>query len=199
MEEIWREIEGYKNYQVSSLGRVRSLNYKRTGEVRVLKAWKDKDGYLIIGLHKNGTQRTFRIHRLVGEAFIPNPENKPQIDHIDTNKTNNSVENLKWATNKENSNNELSRKHNSEAQKGRHHSEETKRKMSEALKGEKNTFSKRVEIFKDGLSLGIFPCTMELERKSEELFGTRLLNSNISRVCTGKKPQYKNFTFKYVD
>ena len=97
--EIWRNISGYEGiYQVSNKGRVRSI---RDGKILILKPCK-RNGYLMIGLRKNGAHKNFQVHRLVAQAFIPNPENKPMVDHIDTNKLNNCVENLRWATDKEN-------------------------------------------------------------------------------------------------
>lgn len=96
MEE-WKLIEGYENYEVSSHGRVRN---NKTG--RILKPKIHHDGYLRIGIYKNNIQKFYQIHRLVGSAFIPNLENKPQIDHIDNNPENNSVYNLRWVTYHEN-------------------------------------------------------------------------------------------------
>ena len=141
-EEIWKpikEFEGY--YEVSNMGRVRSLNYKRTGKEKILKNIGDYKGYLEIVLTKNGKQKQFKVHRLVAEAFIPNPENKPCIDHINTVKSDNRVENLRWVTYKENSNNEKTlEKFKGENHHffGKHHTEETKQKMSEVQKGENN-------------------------------------------------------------
>ena len=96
MEE-WRPVKGYESrYEVSSLGRVKSLNYNRTGVEKVLKLQNGKDGYKRIGLF-NGTRQIYlSVHRLVAEAFIPNPNNLPQINHKDECKTNNAVENLEW-------------------------------------------------------------------------------------------------------
>lgn len=101
LEELWKEIKGYEGlYQVSSWGRVRS-NY-RGG--RILKSGKNADGYLLVVLCKNGKHTSYRVHRLVAQAFIPNPHNKPEVNHIDENKGNNYIENLEWVTSKENLN-----------------------------------------------------------------------------------------------
>ena len=100
MIEIWKDVEGYEGlYQVSDLGRVKRVN---TG--RILKGRKNTDGYLRVNLYKNNVSYTKTIHRLVAEAFIPNTENKPQVNHIDENKTNNLASNLEWMTSKENNN-----------------------------------------------------------------------------------------------
>ena len=141
-EEIWKPIKDFEGYyEVSNIGRVRSLNYKRTGKGKILKNIEDYKGYLEVGLTKNGKRKQFKVHRLVAEAFIPNPENKPCIDHINTVKSDNRVENLRWVTYKENSNNEKTlEKFKGENHHffGKHHTEETKKKMSEAQKGENN-------------------------------------------------------------
>lgn len=106
--EIWKDIEGYEGlYQVSSEGMVKSLNYNRTGKERILKSAKDKYGYLFVKLRKEGTVKYYLIHRLIAIAFIPNPDNKPCIDHINGDKTDNRVENLRWVTHKENMNNPI--------------------------------------------------------------------------------------------
>lgn len=103
--EIWKDIEGYEGlYQVSSEGMVKSLNYNRTGEERILKSGKDKDGYLYVILYKEGNTKTFSVHRLVAQAFLNNPDNLQQVNHIDENPTNNSVDNLEWCTAKYNVN-----------------------------------------------------------------------------------------------
>lgn len=95
--EIWKDIKDYEGlYQVSNYGRVRSLNYRNTGRVEVLKSIEEQQGYLQIHLVKNKKRATFKIHRLVAETFIQNPERKPQVNHKDEDKTNNRVENLEW-------------------------------------------------------------------------------------------------------
>ena len=122
MEEIWKDIEDYEGYQVSNFGRVRSLDrYNSRGywiKGCILKPIMDKKGYLTVGLSKNNHIKSFKVHRLVALHFIPNIENKPEIDHINTIKTDNRVENLRWVTPKENSNNPLSIMTKSESKKG---------------------------------------------------------------------------------
>lgn len=110
MEEIWKDIKGHEGvYQVSNFGRVRSLdmvvNYfafgkqcSRTGKGRILKP-AISGQYLAVALNRGNTQT---IHRLVAEAFLPNPENKEQVNHKDGNKLNNTLYNLEWATRREN-------------------------------------------------------------------------------------------------
>ena len=102
MDEVFRPIEGYERlYEVSNMGRVRSLKY---GKKKILKPVMTKFGYLRVGLHKEGKQKLFFVHRLVTQAFIPNPEGLPQINHIDEDKTNNVVDNLEWCDHRYNMN-----------------------------------------------------------------------------------------------
>lgn len=110
-EEIWLPVEGYEGYyEISNLGNVRSLNLlvnckagslrKRYG--RLLKTKENGMGYAVVSLAKYGLSKKVSVHRLVAHTFIPNPENKPFVNHIDNKTMNNKVSNLEWCTPKEN-------------------------------------------------------------------------------------------------
>ena len=100
IDEIWAWIEGYEDdYQISNYGRVKSLKH---GKEKILKPSLLREGYLKVELSLNNNQEQKLIHILVAKAFIPNPENKPQVNHIDSDKFNCCVENLEWATVSEN-------------------------------------------------------------------------------------------------
>ena len=129
--EIWKPVVGYEGlYECSNMGNVRSLNYRHTNTIKTLSPSINKDGYIRVHLWKNCKGKVLAVHRLVAEAFVPNPDNKPQIDHINTDKTNNTVwlnedgsvnyekTNLRWVTKKENINNPLTIKHLSKTKIG---------------------------------------------------------------------------------
>lgn len=100
--ELWRDVKGLEGrYTVSSHGRVRSLR-NRTSYGRLRKLWINQDGYAYCAYKQDGKMVKFAVHRAVAEAFLPNTENKPVVNHKDSNPSNNHVDNLEWATVKEN-------------------------------------------------------------------------------------------------
>ena len=103
MQEIWKDIKGYESrYQVSNLGNVKSLNYNCTKKAKLLVYHLNHKGYARVHLTKDKQDKYISVHRLVAQAFIPNPNNYPQVNHIDGNKLNNNVDNLEWCTNEYN-------------------------------------------------------------------------------------------------
>ena len=111
--EVWRSIENYDNYVVSSFGRVKNT---KTG--KVLKASDNGHGYLIIDLYENAIRKSYQVHRLVANAFINNPDDKNCVDHKDNNRTNNNISNLRFATSKENNQNRKLSSRNTSGCKG---------------------------------------------------------------------------------
>lgn len=96
---MWKQVVGYEGlYEVSDTGEVKSLRKNI-----ILKPQSNRDGYLLVMLSKNGISKGYSVHRLVAKAFIDNPQNKPEINHIDEDKTNNHVSNLEWCTHLDNS------------------------------------------------------------------------------------------------
>ena len=164
MEETWKEIPGFEGYyEVSTEGNVRSIDriincpwgkcYTAKGKQKSICAFKT--GYLYVNLYKEHKTYKESVHRLVALAFIPNPEDKAFVDHIDGNRANNKVDNLRWCTRKENANNPITRQrlkdkpinwvhlkdlHNKK--RGSHLSEETKRRISESQKKRLNKLKK---------------------------------------------------------
>ena len=170
--EIWKPVVGYEGiYEVSNLGNVRSLNYRHTNTIKALSPSINKDGYIRVHLWKNCKGKVLAVHRLVAEAFVPNPNNKPQIDHINTDKTNNTVwlnedgsvnyekTNLRWVTKKENINNPLTIKHLSETKIGNENAKSTYRAVLQYTKDGKlikewasmNSAARELKINKTGI------------------------------------------------
>lgn len=176
MEELWKNAvyDGvtYEGYKVSNLGRVKSLNYRNTGKEGVLRATETKIGYLQVTLYKDGKGERFYIHRLVAESFIPNPENKPEVNHIDEDKTNNSIENLKWVWHKDNINHGTRNERVSKAN--------TNGKLSKPV----------LQFTLDGEFIREWPSINECGRNGFVING-------VYRCCRGKKPQYKGFKWEY--
>lgn len=136
MIEEWKDISGYEGrYQISNFGRVKSCDrlvnrcgrYMHVAE-RIMHQSLAANGYYVVNLNNQG-YKTFYIHRLVADAFIPNPFSHKCIDHIDANRLNNTLENLKWCSYSENNNNPITRKRMSDGSKGFSPSEEMIEKL----------------------------------------------------------------------
>lgn len=177
--EEWRDIQGYEGlYQVSDWGNVKSVErYVRNGNgfrkvrERILKTFLagDEKEYHYVKLYKNNDRKPFTIHELVAMAFIPNPYNKPEIDHIDTNKKNNNVENLRWVTHSENMNNPIT-----------------------IEKLECNSNSKHVYQYDlEGNLIGVYVSLHEAERHG---YGRK----EITNCCNGKQKKHKGSQWSFT-
>ena len=113
MVETYKKIEGIENYSVSDFGNVRN---DKTG--RILKPGVNSTGYYTVSLTQDKRKATRKIHRLVARAFLLNPDNKPQVDHIDNNQLNNNLNNIRWVTLSENMQNTTKRSNNTSGTKG---------------------------------------------------------------------------------
>ena len=196
MKEIWKDIEGYEGlYQVSNFGKVRSVDrYNSRGcwiKGCIIEPTNCK-GYLQIVLFLNGKKSYYYIHRIVAEAFLPNPDNKPEIDHINTDKTDNTVclnedgsvnyekTNLRWVSHKENMNNPLTRK-----------------KQSTRFKGKigHNTPASKIiaQLDKNGKLLKVWLCAMDAVRQEG------YTQEHISSCCKGTLKTHKGYKWQYID
>ena len=173
--EIWKDIADYEGlYQVSSLGRVKSLGNYKSSKEKILKLKSNKKGYLCVNLYKEGKSKHLKVHRLVAKAFIPNLENKPQVNHKDEDKTNNKVENLEWMTCRENNNYGT---HNEKVAKALTNN----KKRSKPIYGINIKTNKKIE----------FPSTQEAQRNGFN-------SSNIVDCLKGRRKSHKGYKWFYV-
>lgn len=182
MQEIWKDIAGYEGlYQISNLGNVKSLNYNHTGNPRLLSPKNHHTGYKLVMLCKNGHKENKTVHALVADAFIPNPEEKPCINHIDGNKGNNTVSNLEWATLSENTRHAI--KSNLRADT-----------YMRGMKGSLSPIKKPVlQCDKSGKIIKKWSCISEAARYFQ------CSPSTIINCCAGRIKSCKGYLWKYED
>lgn len=193
MEEIWKNINGYEGlYQVSNLGRVRSLDRYRKGKANSDTFCKGREikhrasnGYRIINLCKNGKYEFKLIHRLVAEAFIPNPNNFPCVDHINGVRSDNNKDNLRWCTYKENLSFELARNNIRKAQKNSIRYQKHLESLHE------NCMKKVVIVFRDG--------TVKRYKSATETEIDGFCHSHVIACCRGKLKTHKKCKCYYEE
>ena len=191
--EIWKEIEGYEGvYQVSNHGNVRSLNYRKTKKVKNLKPQKDKKEYFTVGLCREGRMKWGKIHRLVASAFLPNPDKKPQVNHINGNKSDNRVENLEWATESENQLHAYKTGLKAGSQEwgrtlGKVHGKTPRSQQAERCK--RPVIATHIQSGKETL----FESAAEVERTMG------INHAIVPRVCNGRQKASKGYSFRYMD
>ncbi len=192
-DEVWKFIKDSKYYYVSNLGRIKSINRYTTDSVgrnmfrsgRILMPIKDNNGYL--GVKING--KRYRIHRLLAIYFIENPQNKPFIDHINTIRDDNRIENLRWCDRIENANNPITIQKIINNSKGRKHSLITRRKMSNAKIGKPKEVPV-IQMDMNGLILNTFSSMAMAERY------TGINRRNISSVIRGNIKSTHNYKWE---
>lgn len=178
MIEIWKVNEKYKGYEISNLGNVRRYIYydnanisKYKNEKKQLTQSPDKDGYMTVTLSINGKMLHKRVHRLVAETFIPNLENKPQVNHKNGIKFDNRVENLEWNTQSENIRHRID-------------------VLNVSLRNQKG--SKQVNQYDlQGNLINTYPSAKEAGRQNNFSQG------HISEVCRGEIRTYKGYVWRY--
>ena len=191
MTEQWRTAvydgEIYEGlYKVSNLGRILSLNYRNTGKAELMNPEEIKNGYLRVGLSKNGERKRCLVHRLVAQTFLANPENLPEVNHKDEDKTNNFVflnedgsvdkekSNLEWKNHRDNCNHGT---RNERSAKTRTNGKLSKRVLQLSLSGDLiREWESTSECGRNGFSQG-----------------------NVCSCCNGKLPHYKGFLWMYAE
>ena len=209
--EVWKDVVGYEDrYQVSNIGRVRSKEFRvlyrydkritfRKAKLRTLCLTDHGYYAVILNDPRKGNPKRFHVHRLVAMAFIPNPDNKPNIDHINTIRTDNRVENLRWCTQSENNLNPitLGRMRNV---KRKPHSDETKKKIGEIMKIKmKNPITHQKEINR-GWSVIAYNDDGYYKEYRSTRFATEdtgISRCNICSCCNGKRKTAGGLKWKY--
>lgn len=168
--EIWKDIPGYEGiYQISDCGRVKSIS-----KGIILKPRVNRKGYLLVGLSKRNKREMVQVHRIIAHVFIPNPDNLPQVNHKDENKTNNHASNLEWCTNEYNCN------------YGTHN-----KRMAATLTNRMDLSKPVLQMLKDGRIIKKYPSIHQAARETGVNCG------NIGVVCKGERKTAGGYIWRY--
>lgn len=183
----------YINYEGSNLGRIRSLNYRKSNSLKELKLSLNKQGYLQFGPWCNKEKQTYLAHRFIWECFNGLIPENMEIDHINTIRTDNRIENLRCCTSKENSNNPLSLKRSSATHKGITLSTETKERMHFSQINNLKKSKPILQFTLDGEFIKEWPSSREVQRT------LGFLHQNINKCCRGIYKQSNGFKWAYSE
>lgn len=193
MQEIWKDIKDFEGmYQVSSFGRVRSVDrLDSMGRLHKgdIKAIRDNGhGYKVVQMYKDNKPKIGYIHRLVATAFIENPDNKPEVHHIDSDRSNNKLENLQWVTSKENNN---FPEHIKSMKKNPNWLKNSKSAMAKARDKAIIVNSYRTKFTRGGVSL-------EFSSLAEGARQLGLDKGGCTRVANGKQTHTHGYKVEYI-
>lgn len=187
-DEIWKPAKGFENlYAVSNLGRVASTQFHGKKSFSIMTQSNGKLNYKFVKLRdwKKGYVRSYPVHQLVASAFIPNPENKPQVDHIDTNPSNNKLDNLRWVTSLENQRNEITLSRLRKSIIAYNKSEAHKQDVINALGKPILQYNRQGKFIQEFSSI------------SEAAAILKTTATCIKRVCDGNRKYHRSWIFKY--
>jgi hypothetical protein len=168
-KEIWKPINGYSKYEISNLGRIKNTHYVN----HYLNGTTANTGYVVVGLYKNKKQKFFLLHRLLGEHFIPNPENKIQMNHKNGIKTDNRLENIEWVSGSQNT---------------KHSYDNGLRKKTPPKRKQVN----KTKVTKDGKLVGIFNSLGQACKK------LKLHQGHAGSCARGELTQHKGYKLEYI-
>lgn len=193
MQETWKDIKNFEGmYQVSNLGRVRSVDrFDNMGRLRKgnIKVARDNGhGYLAVQMYKDNQQKIRYVHRLVAQTFLDNPDNKPEVHHIDSDRGNNVIDNLQWVTSKENNS---FPEHIESMKKNPKWLENSRSAMSKARDKAIIINSYRTKFTRGGVSL-------EFNSLAEGARQLGLDKGNATRVANGKQAHTHGYTIEYI-